>query len=175
MQQNAELDNAVARSMVWNALWLVFSAKDQHFQMQVLLWRMRRILMTSNNTANWRLNLHELRKISVCLTVGDCLFCIWGPKCCTSRGNFHIFLGTFFLLRKQKSSRAPNKEISNEAMQMGNKTQWTFFSILLDAAALHNNKSKLKWIFFCYLQHTLANAAALCITKDLLFKFSMAI
>ena len=34
----------------------------------------------------------------------------------------------------------------------------------------------LNWSgFFCYLQHTLADAAALCITNDPLFKFSMVI
>ena len=120
-----DLDEAAAKSMVWNVLWLAVSAGDQHVQIQVSLLRMKKILVPVMRLHNWRLNAHELRKIL--MSVGDCLFvCLWGPKCFTSmwwalaRGKAHEFLGTFSLPRKhisrpwkvmQGRSRVPNKEM----------------------------------------------------------------
>ena len=79
-------------------------------------------------------------KKSVCLTLGD--FFYIRPLV------LHLamyFLGTFFLLRKQIYSLA--KKFTSTKQGIVNKTQWIFFSIHLVAAALHNDKSKLKWIF----------------------------
>ena len=122
------------------------------FKCKSRCWEWRRSWWPVMRLHNWRLNANELRKIL--MSVGYCLFvCLWGLKCFTSTRKGSWISWNLFSTKKahfktmESNARKVNSTITKQgnvrAMKQykeGDKMQWTFCYILLNADRLCNRK-----------------------------------